>query len=224
MTEAELDELISDCPLLFHMAEEGSWELIAERGLLSTSALLDEYGIKGSRREEIELRHRPASVKLEIDNEAVATIRDQKPMSDNGLIRSLPAYISPADWYRTLNSKVFFWLTEERLNRLVGAREYRNKDQVILELDTRQVIERCREQIWLCPINSGCTKPFPHPRDYSTFSRIKDYPYESWRSKRKKGERVVELCVDDGVRNIKEFATRVSVRNGAEIVEVLWEA
>ena len=45
MTETELEELLSDCPTLYHMAEDRSWPSIRHRGLLSTTALLDLYGV-----------------------------------------------------------------------------------------------------------------------------------------------------------------------------------
>lgn len=41
-------------PRLFHMAEAGSWPMIREHGLLSTSALLDLFGVVGSNRDVIE--------------------------------------------------------------------------------------------------------------------------------------------------------------------------
>ena len=62
MTEEELEEVITDCPRLFHMAESGSWDSIRERGLLSTSALLDLYEISDPDREAIESTRRPTSI------------------------------------------------------------------------------------------------------------------------------------------------------------------
>src|SRR5262249_40369294 len=38
-------------PYLWHMAEPGSWPAIRDHGLLSTSALLDRYGIMGEARD-----------------------------------------------------------------------------------------------------------------------------------------------------------------------------
>jgi len=65
VTETELEELLSDCPTLYHMAEDRSWPSIRHRGLLSTTALLDLYGVKGAARVHIEERRRPASVPLD---------------------------------------------------------------------------------------------------------------------------------------------------------------
>lgn len=221
MTEAELEELISHCPTLYHMAERGSWESIREKGLMSTSALLDHYGVKDSRRKKIEQYHRPESVRIDAPGMSPAVIRDQGPMSDATLRKALPEYMQPSDWYKLLNSKVFFWLTKERLHTLMTAKAYRERQHDVLEVDTRSLIDNHRDRIWLCPINSGCTIPFYHKRDESTFSRIEKYQYSLWRRKRRKGERVVELAVDYAVSDIARHIRRVVVMCREETVSVI---
>lgn len=224
MTEAELEELIRDCPTLYHMAEKGSWPSIRSRGLLSTSALLDLYNIDGNERVTIEERRRARTVPLNSDQLGLAYVRDQIPMDDNGLRRCLPAHLTPADWYRLLNSRVFFWLTKDRLSRLLSAAAYRLKEHDVLEVNTNSMIASHRNCIWLCPINSGCTKPFPHARDETTFSRIPAYPYAMWRSKRRRGERAVELCVDYQVADIAYHTQRVVRMRGNEEVSILYSS
>ena len=199
MTEAELEELLSDCPTLYHMAEDGSWPSIQERGLLSTTALLDLYVVTGAVRVQIEGSRRSAGVELQEEGLPPAMIRDQLPMDDVGLRRCLPPHLTPGDWYRLLNQKVFFWLTRNRLLKLLRAGTYRNRPHTVIEVSARKLVEAHRDRIWLCPMNSGCTKPYPHPRDENTFQRIPDYPYIHWRKRRPPGERVVELAVDYSV-------------------------
>lgn len=222
MTDTELEELINHCPTLYHMAERGSWESIREKGLMSTSALLDHYGVKGSRRKKIEQCHRPESVPIEALGMSPAVIRDQGPMSDAGLQRALPEHMKPSDWYRLLNSKVFFWLTKERLYTLTTARTYCNRTHDVLEVDTKSLIDSHREKIWFCPINSGCTKPYPHKRDESAFSRIEEYKYSYWYQKRRKSEHaVVELAVDYMVPDITKHIRRVVVMHGRKTVSII---
>jgi hypothetical protein len=216
VTSGELEELLSDCPTLYHMAEHGSWASIRKHGLLSTSALLDLYDVKGARRVQIEERRRPAGVQLDHPRLPRAVIRDQIPMDDGGLRRCLPRGMTPFDWYRLLNEKVFFWLTRNRLERLLNAGAYRDEIHDVIEVDARPLVEAYYNQIWFCPINSGCTKPMPHARGGETFKRIPDYPYSIWRAKRKKGERVVELAVDHGVPDIGRFVKRVVQMRGDE--------
>ena len=224
VTGKELDELLSDCPMLYHMAEHGSWPSIRQRGLLSTSALLDLYGIEGEERVNIEERRRPQAVFLKHSDLPPATIRDQIPMDDAGLRRCLPPHMEPADWYRLLNSRVFFWLTRERLLVLLNAGAYRDKRHDVIEVATRPLVKAYYNEIWLCPMNSGCTKPFPHPRSEDTFRRIPDYPYAKRRKMKRKGERVVELAVDHTVPNIRDFVVRVFEMNGAQEIRMIYTA
>lgn len=215
MTEGELAELIQDCPTLYHMAERGSWPSIRQHGLLSTSALLDLYGVHGPERDAIEGRRRPAGVRLEHPALGGAVVRDQQPMDDAGLRKCLLDGLSPDDWYRLLNRRVFFWLTRARLDRLLDARPYRNIEHDVLELDTAALVAANRQAIRLSPINSGATRPFPAPRGLATFLPIAEYPYAYWRSKRPRGERVVELAVERCVPDIARFVRQMTtMRSG----------
>ena len=224
MTEAELQELLGDCPTLFHMAQRGSWLSIKEHGLLSTSALLDAAGLGGVARRRIESERRPENVIIQGNLETEVVIRDQKPMDDKGLLRCLQDGLTPAQWYRLLNRRVFFWLTRDRLHRLLSADAYRESEHDVLEVDTASLVSQYRGAITLCPMNSGCTKPMPHPRGRRTFSSIRSYPYTHWRSRRKRGERVVELAVREGVPDIHKHVLRVLVMKGPSVLSTLWTA
>jgi len=224
VTEGDLAELLADSPTLYHMAEQGSWPSIRNYGLLSTTALLDRYGIAGAARAAIESKRRPASVPLERNGLDRAVVRDQLPMDDRGLTRCLEDGLSPEEWYRILNAKVFFWLTRERLLRLLNAGTYRLQEHDVLVLDAKPLIEAYQRKIWLCPINSGCTKPFPHPRGKKTFQRVSDYPYAQWKANRKRGERVVELAIDYAVPDVAKFVTRVVRMKASEELAVLFQA
>jgi hypothetical protein len=224
MNTIDIQELVEDCPTLYHMAEQGSWSSISERGLLSTTALLDLYRVNGRERDFIENKRRARSVPIEQFGLPRAVIRDQFPLTDSGLLRCLPSHISPADWYRLLNSRVFFWLTKSRLLRLLNAGTYRTEAHDVLEISTQGLLENYFDKIWFCPMNSGCTKPMPHPRDEDTFLRIPAYPYSLWRAKRPRGERVVELVVDHGVPDIRKYVTRVVEMKGNEELRTLYSA
>lgn len=207
--------LCKNFPYLYHMADEYSWPSIKRHGLLSTSALLDLFEITGHKRELIEAYHRPESVRIHHPVHGAAVIRDQKPMSDKGLIRCLPSSMSPSEWYKTLNEKVFFWLSHDRLMRLVRAKAYRAKKHCVLTIDTARLLSRHVDRVVLSPINSGCTKPYPHPRDRNTFLPIHLYPYDYWRSKRRKNDSIVELAVQYSVPGISEMVKNIEYIDGA---------
>ena len=217
----EFETLIERYPRLWHMAEDGAWPSIQQYGLLSTSALLDLYGIEGRERDAIESEHRPESVEIHRQGLARAVVRDQKPMSDNGLVRCLQDGLTPEEWYRILNSKTFFWLTEQRLSTLLNARPYRELAHTVLAVDTAALVRTHEVNVRLCPMNSGCTKPFPHPRGRRTFLPISEYPFDERRNRG--ADAVVELAIEGGVPDIARHVISVSRMRGAAVLETIFE-
>lgn len=203
------DELIQTYPRLWHMAEDGSWDSISKRGLLSTSALLDLYEIDSSRRRKIESEHRSDSITISRTGLPDAVIRDQKPMSDAALKKCLTDGLTPSQWYKILNEKVFFWLSNRRLRRLLGARAYRAFPQTVLTLDTESIVKSHNDKILLSPINSGSTIMNPRLRGNGTFSSIEVYPFEHWQKKRSKRDAVVELVIPGSVKDIMDHVIAV---------------
>jgi uncharacterized protein DUF7002 len=159
VTGVTVEELVERYPKLYHMAAAGSWPGIERHALRSTMALLDLFEVEGSDRERIESQHRPESETIHHPRYGTAVIRDQKPMSDGGLVRALQDGLKPRDWYGILNKKVFFWLTRERLETLINAREYQEQRKSVLVIDTRKLLERHSEQVLLSPMNSGVPNP-----------------------------------------------------------------
>jgi hypothetical protein len=143
-------------------------------------------------------------------------------MNNTNSFRCLPDHLLPSDWYKILNQKTFFWFTKSRLSRLLNAGTYRNFAHDVLEIRTQGLIDNYFDKIWFCPMNSGCTKPMPHPRDENTFRRIPDYPYADWTSKRARGERVVEFAVDDGVPDIGKYVSRVVEMRGDKEIRPIY--
>jgi len=210
MNDVDLEHFLEKHPRLYHMAEPGAWPGIQENGLLSTSALLDLYGVEGQRRVELESERRPALEQLHRRDLPGAVVRDQGPIVESKLRQALPEDISLRDWYEFLNGKVFFWATRDRLHRM--ARAYQDRPREVLVIDTRRFVDAYRDRIWLCHMNSGATMFPHHRRSYDTFRRIADYPY---RIRRKQ---VAEVCVDGGVEDIVRFIQMVR-----EIRWTTWE-
>ena len=222
MSEAELAELLRDCPVLFHMAERGAWPTIRRHGLLSPAAALDLFGVEGEARAAA-LRRRPEGVVLERADLGRIVLRDQKPLSDKGLAACLRDGLSPADWHARLNARVFFWLSRARVLTLLAGRAYRDHAHEVLELDAAALVAAHRDRIELSPINSGATGRFPAPRGRDTFSTLAEYPYRAY-ARRKRGERAVELTVPGAVPDAARHVRRVSVMRGPEVTEVIYEA
>lgn len=215
------DLLTEMYPRLYHMAEAGSWESIRKNGLLSTSGLLDLFEVSGLRREELELRRRSASVVIEHPAHGRAVVRDQLPIRESQLASVLED-MAVDEWLRMLNSRVFFWVTEERLIRLLGARAYRARAHDVLVVDTAALVDVHRDRIDLSPINSGATLFNAPRRGRGTFLSIEEYPLSIRRRQVGRQAAVAELAVRGGIADIQPFVVEVSRRQGDRILSRIY--
>lgn len=218
MTDDLLDRFARLYPRLFHMAESGSWQSVREHGLLSTSALLDLYEVEGSKRREIESEWRPEGVSIQHPQHGTAVIRDQWPMPPQHLEAGLDG-IAPQQWYEFLNCKVFLWLSEERLMRMLNARPYRGSAHDVLTLDTRSFVEAYVERIEVCPINSGFAMPMfgkVTPRSFESFEAIEQRAATGHLSG------LAELTVEYAAPDAWQFVERVDAWRGKERLGTIW--
>ena len=215
------EDLSRHYPVLYHIAWGGSWPSIEEHGLLSTKALLQLYG--KSDEEIFELTHarRAHWVPLDCPGRPRAVLRDQKPMTDEGLRRALPDSVEPWQWYELINSMVFFWPTRARLKTMISSSAYKAVDHDVLVVDTRALLRLEEENVRLSRMNSGCTKPMPHPRDMDLFKPLKDYPFPERPSASAVAKAVAEVCVVDGVERIAEAVIGVKSGSARDVMEAV---
>jgi len=195
------EDLVSLCPKLYHMAEDGSWPNIQKLGLLSTSALLTTYGYSGVEREKIESEWRSQRVPISCDSLDDAWIRDQIPMPPESL-RGCLVGMTPKEWYGLINGKIFFWTTWKSLEIFLAAKEYKNSPHIVITVDIRLLLERYASRITLSSINSGSTYynpekyDRPKSRGLETFKKMHDYNVSY----------VAELVVEEGIPDITDIA------------------
>lgn len=201
MTESDL---VSTYPQLYHVTNAAAWSSIQLHGLLSTSALLDLYRIGESARSAFESERRAGNMTVQRPGWPDVVVRDQSPMSHSALLRCLTDGMTPRDWYRLLNGKVFFWTSEQRLKRLSNARAVRGSEQLILTVATQSLVERYRADIFLSGMNTGATVRKPLPRGPCTFLPIADFPYAERRKSRTDSDALVELTVSHAVPDIMD--------------------
>lgn len=191
---------------IYHLADAANWLSIQQHGLLSTSALLDLSGIQGREREYIEQQQRTQQITLA--NGAI--IRDQGPMPPAALERCLQG-MTPQEWYALLNGRVFFWLESGRLNRMLKANHQR--PQIVMILDTEQLLAAYAEKVALAPINTGNARRKPAMRGRQTFVPYKTWLESRWTSEaealgtrmRPKSHSPAELTILDAVPDIMNF-------------------
>jgi hypothetical protein len=131
------------------------------------------------------------------------------------LARHLGGGMMPEDWYELLNSKVFFWLDRERLDRHRHA--CRASEQIVLTIDAARLLARYGSVSSVSPINSGNVMRAAVWRSTATF-----VPYDRWLTHgwideqqpgikaRPNGHRPVELAIDTAVVDIMAYVTTVT--------------
>lgn len=209
-------------PRLYHMAEAGVWPSIQRHGLLSTVALLDLFEINDDRRRAILSEHRPESVTITHPVHGSAVIRDQKPMRESALRKCLRG-MTPQQWYEMLNERVFFWVTPARVQTLLNARAYRNREHTVITLDTAGLVAKYASRMFFSPINSGSTIYNPQERGRETFRALQTYPFEERSRLRGRNNAVAEVAVIYAVPDLPEFTACVEHKQGTTTLAVLYK-
>ncbi len=205
------EEVVRRYPVLYHMAEAGSWPSIHQHGLLSTTALLDLFELSGEERFSLESEWRHDSRPIRHPIHGMAVIRDQKPMPPSRLTNKL-VDMTPREWYEFLNRKTFFWAEEYRLIKLLSAIAYRDRAHTVLAIDTKALLANHGHRTSLCSINSGFAN-YGGMRGRNTFSSIERFP---------EGKRVWELAVEYSVPDIRDLIISVEEWQRNSKLKLIW--
>lgn len=196
-------ELAARHPRLYHLTDPLAWGSIRRHGLLSAAALVELFELPAPRRAELLAARRPHAVAIEHPRHGRAVLSDNLPLSERALERCLDDGLSPSDWLRLLNARVFFWASREGLARLAGARRNRDRPRLTLELDTLSLASAHAERLCLSPINSGATLRRAVRRGRTTFTPMLRHDYAAWSRLRGRRDRVLEVTVDTAVPDVE---------------------
>lgn len=207
-------DLAARHPRLYHLTDREALDGIYRHGLLPASDLLTLFDVKGEARRAIESERRPASVALNHAVHGKATITDNSPLSARALAACLDDGLSPEDWLRMLNARVFFWSDKNSLERLAGAKANRTRDRVALVLDTFSLAEAYHATMELCAINSGATIRRPARRGLATFTPIGAHGFQAWRQLRGGRDTLREVTIQGPVKDIRRHLVEVRSMGG----------
>jgi hypothetical protein len=172
----ELNKFIEKRPFLFHLTDKKNLQLIVKYGkLFSTNSLID----KANKEEYLPIKRikRPTHFELDINGE-IYSIRDQQPISEKALRKCLTHNWECADFYESLNSRVFMWPTLDRLWRHFN--RYVSENPIILRFETNSLLE-INQNAKFCRLNSGATRANsylggkPPERGMNTFQLAVNY-------------------------------------------------
>jgi hypothetical protein len=160
----DVDQLARRFPNLWHVTFAGGWNGIQRHGFLRTIDVLP--GCCGAQRTE------PTSVELADGTQIM--LRDQLRTRVDPT-RSLDA-ITPSEWWRLVNSRVYFFCREREVDRLVGSYLGRQLAQEVIKLRTKPALEVLTDQVEVTTVNVGV---FPRTRGPSrgrnSFVPLADY-------------------------------------------------
>ena len=198
------EDLAARYPRLFHLTAPEALHGIMRFGLRSTSSLLRDCSVTAEARLRIETSRRPTEVPLRHPLMGSVTISDNKPLHEAKLARVLDDGLTPADWLRMLNARVFFWAREDGLRSLASAAANRARPRLVLVVDTRRLAQAYADWIDLCPINSGATRGVTR-RGLTTFTPMRAMAYEAWRQQRGRRDIVKEVALRCDIPDVADF-------------------
>jgi hypothetical protein len=188
------NEFAAQFPVLCHVSLSNGLKAIERHGLLSTTALLDLFGIQGERRKELEGRRRPQRELLTHPRHGKVWLNDQIPLQEANLERCLDG-MTVEEWMRELNRRVFFWPTLKRLKTHLDAGRKRGYRQLVLEADTAELLHLYGAAVELSPINSGSAIRKASSRGRHTFLPLNEYPFHERRKRCGLAKAVAEVTV-----------------------------
>src|SRR5665811_360358 len=80
------------------------------------------------------------------------------------------------EWLLMLNERVFFWPSEDRLKHFLQAASYAKSAHLVIEVDTKALLDHYDERVFISSMNTGTTSPYAAPRGRSTFQLVTEYP------------------------------------------------
>ena len=196
--------------IVYHLIEASNWPFIEKEGLLSASALLRTSSLSSEKVEDIERNQRPQRLVLPDGR----VLRDQKPLPAVALQRCL-VDCEPADWYKLINSKVYFWVDLARLNRV--RRAILTSPQVVLKVDASALLAQYGSKAAVTPYNIGNAMRKASRRSRATLVPYATWQVSGWDSEsaavggrpRSRCHTPAELVVDDAVPDIMQFVLEV---------------
>lgn len=143
----DLDALVARFPRLWHATFPGGWDGMRSTGIRSSLDLLTSAGQEG---EADVLRSDVVTLSTP---HGEATLRDQTPN------RPDPAPyldgITVPEWFRLLNSRSYFFVDREDLDKLVDSCLERGLGQEVITFETRRLLGPVADDVQVTTVSAG---------------------------------------------------------------------
>ena len=193
------NELATRLPRLHHITDRAAWPMIERHGLLTTHGIVERFVTDRATRERLRTERRTDVIVVRDGPDGRVTINDNLPLHPGPLARALDDGLTPTDWLRMLNGRVFFWPDLERGAGFLRAGRRGGREKLLLTLDTRSLAAAHHGRVDLAPINTGSAVRVPARRGLATFTPASEVGWDEWRRLRGRLDRVAEVSVRGGV-------------------------
>ena len=193
------DELAARVPKLFHVTDREAWPMIERHGLLTTDQIVDRFVPDRTRAEALRTERRNDFVTVHDGPDGRVTINDNLPLHFANLAPHLDDGLTPHDWLRLLNDRVYFWPRFERGAGFLRAGRRGGRRKLLLTFDTRSLAAAHEGRLDLAPINTGSALRKPARRGRHTFTPASATGWDEWRRRRGRLDSLAEVSVRGGV-------------------------
>ena len=193
------DELAERLPRLHHITDRAAWPMIERHGLLTTDQIVERFVADPAERERLRTERRTDFVVVHDGPDGRVTINDNLPLHFNTLAPALDDGLTPAEWLRLLNGRVYFWPDVERGAGFLRAGRRGGREKLLLTFDTRSLAAAYEGRLDLAPINTGSAVRKAARRGHATFTPASAVGWDEWRRLRGRLDKVAEISVRGGV-------------------------
>lgn len=185
-------------PYVYHLTDQTNYNaILSGKRFLSTKDIVELSDIANPNEFLRGKRFNHETIKI---GDTDYKIRDQRPISEVVLARSLTDNWTNGDFIHHLNSRVFFWPNLNRLSR--HYERYKNENPVIFRFNSADILN-LHPDAEFCRLNSGATRCNSYlggnapERGPNTFLTANNYPLTA--------STVAELTVPDFCNLPKNF-------------------
>ena len=200
------DELAARIPRLYHVTDRRSRALVETHGLLCANSLIDRFVDDVEERERLKSERRRDFLRLHDGADGYAALNDNIPLIFGKLTPKLDDGLTPTDWLRMLNGRVFFW--PEPQERFFAAGRRGGRELLLLTFETASLARAYAGRLDLAPINTGSALRDPARRGRRTFTPASSVTWDAWRRSRSNVKRSLD--------SVREVSIRGDVPDAAE--------
>lgn len=176
----KLEDFTRKREFLYHLTDRENLDnILSQKAIFSTDTIVSKSALGPEEKEALLSNRRKTHINIDVDGVS-HKIRDQRPISIVNLVKCLTTGYTVHDFFKLLNSRVFFWPTTKRLQSHYN--RYKQEKPIIIKVSTEDLLTQ-NAHAEFCRLNSGATRSNSHLngapplRGEGTFSPAVRFPH-----------------------------------------------